>query len=337
MRALGVTDHRFLGGAGPVPRQRHDGHAGQRPSAGVLARATPTRRCSTPRSRRRSRSIREVRPQVLVTYDDNGDYGHPDHIMAHRVATAAVERAADPGYGAGEPWRSRRSTGRPSRSRCCSRASTRWRATPNAVRGRPTSTSCRSASTTSWSRPSSTRTGFGDAEDGRAARAPHPDRRRRPVLRAVEHARPRGARASSTSGSPSGELGAEPRTPTVARRICSPGSASDRRHEPTGAPLGCWTGSAWSLLCRLRRARRRCSRAAVRAALRRHACSCRSRSWSRVAATSLLPRLARALVPSTPAAAAAVPGWLSGHAGRRAAAPAGGRRPRCPAAAACSG
>ena len=40
----------------------------------------------------------------MITYDDNGDYGHPDHIMAHRVATAAAERAADPSYGAGEPW-----------------------------------------------------------------------------------------------------------------------------------------------------------------------------------------------------------------------------------------
>jgi N-acetyl-1-D-myo-inositol-2-amino-2-deoxy-alpha-D-glucopyranoside deacetylase len=48
--------------------------------------------------------VREVRPQVMVTYDDNGDYGHPDHIMAHRVATAAAERAADPSYGTGAPW-----------------------------------------------------------------------------------------------------------------------------------------------------------------------------------------------------------------------------------------
>jgi N-acetyl-1-D-myo-inositol-2-amino-2-deoxy-alpha-D-glucopyranoside deacetylase len=48
--------------------------------------------------------IREVRPQVMITYDDEGDYGHPDHIMAHRVATAAADAAADPGYGAGDPW-----------------------------------------------------------------------------------------------------------------------------------------------------------------------------------------------------------------------------------------
>jgi len=48
--------------------------------------------------------IREVRPQVMITYDDNGDYGHPDHIMAHRVATAAAQAAADPAYGDGQPW-----------------------------------------------------------------------------------------------------------------------------------------------------------------------------------------------------------------------------------------
>jgi N-acetyl-1-D-myo-inositol-2-amino-2-deoxy-alpha-D-glucopyranoside deacetylase len=39
--------------------------------------------------------IREMRPHVVVTYDPNGGYGHPDHIQAHRVTTAAVEIAAD--------------------------------------------------------------------------------------------------------------------------------------------------------------------------------------------------------------------------------------------------
>ncbi|OUC97388.1 N-acetyl-1-D-myo-inositol-2-amino-2-deoxy-alpha-D-glucopyranoside deacetylase [Streptomyces swartbergensis] len=41
--------------------------------------------------------IREVRPQVLVTYDDNGGYGHPDHIQAHRVAMRAAELSAESG------------------------------------------------------------------------------------------------------------------------------------------------------------------------------------------------------------------------------------------------
>lgn len=50
--------------------------------------------------------IREFRPQVLVTYNENGGYPHPDHIMTHRVSLAAVEAAADPGFEPelGDPW-----------------------------------------------------------------------------------------------------------------------------------------------------------------------------------------------------------------------------------------
>ena len=89
--ALGVTDHRFLGGAG---RYRDSGMMGlatnEHPrafwqadldtAAGYLVEV-----------------IREVRPQVLVTYDPDGFYGHPDHIQAHRVAMRAVELAAAEG------------------------------------------------------------------------------------------------------------------------------------------------------------------------------------------------------------------------------------------------
>ncbi|MFI6646066.1 N-acetyl-1-D-myo-inositol-2-amino-2-deoxy-alpha-D-glucopyranoside deacetylase [Streptomyces sp. NPDC050529] len=92
MKELGVTDHRLLGGAG---RYRDSGMMGteqnRRPgafwsadldeAAGYLVEV-----------------IREVRPQVLVTYDPDGGYGHPDHIQAHRVATRAAELAADPAY-----------------------------------------------------------------------------------------------------------------------------------------------------------------------------------------------------------------------------------------------
>ena len=54
--------------------------------------------------------VRRVRPSVMVTYDPNGNYGHPDHINAHRVAAAAWEAAADPGRyaDAGEPWAAER-------------------------------------------------------------------------------------------------------------------------------------------------------------------------------------------------------------------------------------
>ncbi len=52
------------------------------------------------------RLIRSFRPHVLTTYDENGGYPHPDHIMCHNVSMAALEAAADPDRfpGAGEPW-----------------------------------------------------------------------------------------------------------------------------------------------------------------------------------------------------------------------------------------
>lgn len=52
------------------------------------------------------RVIREVRPHVVTTYDENGGYPHPDHIMTHRVTMAAVEAAGDAARfpHAGEPW-----------------------------------------------------------------------------------------------------------------------------------------------------------------------------------------------------------------------------------------
>lgn len=40
--------------------------------------------------------IREFRPHVVTTYDENGGYPHPDHIMTHKITMAAVEAAADP-------------------------------------------------------------------------------------------------------------------------------------------------------------------------------------------------------------------------------------------------
>lgn len=43
------------------------------------------------------RIVRDARPAVMVSYDSNGNYGHPDHINAHRIAVAAFAGAADPG------------------------------------------------------------------------------------------------------------------------------------------------------------------------------------------------------------------------------------------------
>ncbi|MEU3463718.1 mycothiol conjugate amidase Mca [Streptomyces sp. NPDC006733] len=50
--------------------------------------------------------IREFKPQVITTYDENGGYPHPDHIMTHKITMVAFEAAGDPERypEAGEPW-----------------------------------------------------------------------------------------------------------------------------------------------------------------------------------------------------------------------------------------
>lgn len=52
------------------------------------------------------RLIRRFRPHVLISYDENGGYPHPDHIMSHRICLEAWERSGDGSFypDAGEPW-----------------------------------------------------------------------------------------------------------------------------------------------------------------------------------------------------------------------------------------
>jgi len=52
------------------------------------------------------RLVRQFRPHVMTTYDEDGGYPHPDHIMCHRVSLEAFEAAGDPTryVGTGEPW-----------------------------------------------------------------------------------------------------------------------------------------------------------------------------------------------------------------------------------------
>src|SRR5215471_13641474 len=52
------------------------------------------------------RAVREFRPHVILTYDENGGYTHPYHVMTHRVSVEAFEAAADPDRypDCGEPW-----------------------------------------------------------------------------------------------------------------------------------------------------------------------------------------------------------------------------------------
>jgi N-acetyl-1-D-myo-inositol-2-amino-2-deoxy-alpha-D-glucopyranoside deacetylase len=100
MAALGVTDIRFLGGPG---RYRDSG------MMGTPANEKPRAFWNADLGEAAAHAVavvREVKPHVVVTYDENGGYGHPDHIQAHRVAMAAVEAAADPAYrpDLGEPW-----------------------------------------------------------------------------------------------------------------------------------------------------------------------------------------------------------------------------------------
>jgi N-acetyl-1-D-myo-inositol-2-amino-2-deoxy-alpha-D-glucopyranoside deacetylase len=99
MRELGVTDHRFLGGEGRYRDSgmvwHEEGHAvaGEDVKEGTFWRADLTEAAD-----HLVEVIREVRPQVLVTYDEFGGYGHPDHIQAHRVATYATALAAVTAY-----------------------------------------------------------------------------------------------------------------------------------------------------------------------------------------------------------------------------------------------
>ena len=52
------------------------------------------------------RLMREFRPHVVLTYDENGGYPHPDHIMCHKISVIAFDAAADPDRypGTGDPW-----------------------------------------------------------------------------------------------------------------------------------------------------------------------------------------------------------------------------------------
>ncbi|GFG75013.1 N-acetyl-1-D-myo-inositol-2-amino-2-deoxy-alpha-D-glucopyranoside deacetylase [Mycobacterium botniense] len=96
LHALGVDAPIFLGGAGrwrdsgmpgtPARRQQKFVDADDREAVGALVSI-----------------IREQRPHVVVTYDPNGGYGHPDHVRTHAVTAAAVRAAATADH-PGSPW-----------------------------------------------------------------------------------------------------------------------------------------------------------------------------------------------------------------------------------------
>ncbi len=89
MKELGVADHRFLGEG--VTLFRDSGMMGTEPNnrPDVFWQADLEEA-----SNLLVRIIDEVKPHVLITYDEFGGYGHPDHIQAHRVAMRAAEKSA---------------------------------------------------------------------------------------------------------------------------------------------------------------------------------------------------------------------------------------------------
>ena len=88
MRELGVSDHRFLGAG--VKRYRDSGMMGTAPNnrGDVFWQADIEEAADFLVD-----IIDEIAPHVMITYDEFGGYGHPDHIQAHRVAMRAAEKA----------------------------------------------------------------------------------------------------------------------------------------------------------------------------------------------------------------------------------------------------
>ena len=96
--ALGVADHRFLGGTG---RWRDSGMvlAGHGVRAATPARLHPralaSREAFADQVDALTAVLEEVAPQVVVTYAADGGYGHPDHVRTHEIAVAAVRRVPE--------------------------------------------------------------------------------------------------------------------------------------------------------------------------------------------------------------------------------------------------
>jgi N-acetyl-1-D-myo-inositol-2-amino-2-deoxy-alpha-D-glucopyranoside deacetylase len=92
MKALGIDDHRFLGAPG---KYRDSGMMGtpanDRPESFWQADLDTAAADLVG-------ILRETRPQVLISYDENGGYGHPDHIQAHRVMNRGAELARDAAF-----------------------------------------------------------------------------------------------------------------------------------------------------------------------------------------------------------------------------------------------
>ena len=93
MYELGIKDFRFLGS--PSKKWRDSGMMGmpQNDRKDVFWQADLDEAANE-----LVKIILEIKPQVLITYDEFGGYGHPDHIKAHQVAMRAAEIATQQGW-----------------------------------------------------------------------------------------------------------------------------------------------------------------------------------------------------------------------------------------------
>ncbi|MBF4622209.1 PIG-L family deacetylase [Clavibacter sp. VKM Ac-2542] len=108
MAALGVTDHRFLGDAdarwkGLEPRRYVDSGMewGEEGVPVALRPLDPDSLCAgdeADEARDVLAVIADVDATSVITYDDHGGYGHPDHVRTHVIATWAAEEAGIPAY-----------------------------------------------------------------------------------------------------------------------------------------------------------------------------------------------------------------------------------------------
>jgi N-acetyl-1-D-myo-inositol-2-amino-2-deoxy-alpha-D-glucopyranoside deacetylase len=89
MKALGVTDHRFLGEGST--RYRDSGMVGTEPNNRPDTFWKADFDVATSYL---VQVIDEVKPHIMITYDEFGGYGHPDHIQAHRVAMEAAKKSS---------------------------------------------------------------------------------------------------------------------------------------------------------------------------------------------------------------------------------------------------
>ncbi|MSO26348.1 MAG: N-acetyl-1-D-myo-inositol-2-amino-2-deoxy-alpha-D-glucopyranoside deacetylase [Candidatus Nanopelagicaceae bacterium] len=93
MIELGISDFRFLGS--PNKKWRDSGMLGapQNERNDVFWQSDLDEAANE-----LVKVILEIKPQVMITYDEFGGYGHPDHIKAHRVAMRAAEISANQGW-----------------------------------------------------------------------------------------------------------------------------------------------------------------------------------------------------------------------------------------------